>query len=102
MSEQWRCQGIISLSYNLLEFVSPIIRVKGSFIVSGSQDCTVKLWSLKGLQEGEEPSKLSVKYTQLAHDKVRGRECSSGVGGVSHDLCRTSTLWMWRPMIKCL
>ncbi len=72
MSEQWRCQGIsvVILCVALLDCA--LIRVKGSFIVSGGQDCTVKLWDIKRLQEGAELSKLSVKYTQLAHDKVSG------------------------------
>lgn len=47
-------------------------RLKGSFAVSGSQDCTMKLWSLKSTdkwQEGDQPVRLPVKYTQLAHNK---------------------------------
>lgn len=50
-----------------------VYRLKGSFAVSGSQDLTIKLWSLKSLPEvaeGAEPVRLAVKYTQLAHDKV--------------------------------
>ena len=42
-------------------------------MVSGSQDCTMKLWSLKGVFKEAPKSeivKLKVKYTQLAHDKV--------------------------------
>ena len=49
-------------------------RVKCSFVVSGSKDSTIKLWSLKSLRghdEGAGPVRLTVKYTQLAHDKVQ-------------------------------
>ena len=45
------------------------------FVVSGSQDCTIKLWKVgKALTEGDKEiiARLNVKYTQLAHDKVRG------------------------------
>ena len=68
-------------------------RHKTSFIVSGS-DCTIKLWSLKSLLkhlndvcsivyrqhivimtlllQAQSIVRLPVKYTQVAHDKVRG------------------------------
>ena len=69
-------------------------RHKTSFIVSGSKDCTIKLWSLKSLlkhlndvcsivyrqhiviiilllQAAQSIVRLPVKYTQVAHDKVR-------------------------------
>ena len=69
-------------------------RHKTSFIVSGSKDCTIKLWSLKSLlkhlndvcsivyrqhiviiilllQAVQSIVRLPVKYTQVAHDKVR-------------------------------
>ena len=41
-------------------------------MVSGSEDSTLKLWSLKGVLKDsrEEVTRLKVKYTQLAHDKV--------------------------------
>ena len=50
-----------------------LVRLRGSFVVSASQDCTVKLWGLRGLRKSsasECPLKLAVKFTQLAHDKV--------------------------------
>ena len=69
-------------------------RHKTSFIVSGSKDCTIKLWSLKSLLkhlndvrsivyrqhiviitlllQAQSIVRLPVKYTQVAHDKVRG------------------------------
>lgn len=66
----------ISLSLSLC-------RLKSSFVVSGSEDCTLKVWRIgRSLVEGEEGEeeregsqekeikKLKVKYTQLAHDKV--------------------------------
>ena len=54
-------------------------RLKCSFVVSGSQDCTIKMWRVgRSLAEVEEMDdgkdreikKLKVKFTQLAHDKV--------------------------------
>ena len=47
-------------------------------MVSGSQDCTIKMWRIGRslVEEGEgsgqerKTKKLKVKYTQLAHDKV--------------------------------
>ena len=76
-------------------------RHKTTFIVSGSKDCTIKLWSLKSLlkhlndvcsivyrqhiviivlllQAAQSIVRLPVKYTQVAHDKVQeatGIEC---------------------------
>ena len=69
-------------------------RHKTSFIVSGSKDCTIKLWILKSLLkhlndvcsivyrqhiviitlllQAQSIVRLPVKYTQVAHDKVRG------------------------------
>ena len=60
-----------------------LCRLKSSFVVSGSEDCTLKVWRIgRSLVEGEEGEeeregsqekeikKLKVKYTQLAHDKV--------------------------------
>ena len=37
--------------------------------MSGSQDCTLKCWTLKVSSE-DKMGRLKVKYTQLAHDKV--------------------------------
>ena len=71
-----------------------IHRLKSSFIVSGSQDCTMKMWKVgRSLVEGEKDvddrdldvSRLKVKYTHLAHDKVcqsvsqSGREINTGL-----------------------
>ena len=50
-------------------------RVRCNFVVSGSQDCTVKLWSLKGVfketHQHTSMVRLKVKYTHVAHNKVR-------------------------------
>ena len=56
--------------------VSMLCRVRGNFVVSGSQDSTVKMWSLKGVfkeARRREVVRLKVKYTQLAHNKVSVR-----------------------------
>lgn len=41
--------------------------------MSAGQDCTLKMWSARGVIKGSQKGdvmKLKVKYTQLAHDKV--------------------------------
>ncbi|XP_040829919.1 transducin beta-like protein 3 [Ochotona curzoniae] len=50
-------------------------RLKESFLVTGSQDCTVKLWPLpgallaKGTAPGDGPTLLQAQTTQRCHDK---------------------------------
>ncbi|XP_072549538.1 transducin beta-like protein 3 [Salminus brasiliensis] len=46
-------------------------RLKKAFLVSGSQDCTVKMWDLpENLPAaGEEPAQLAARITEKAHDK---------------------------------
>ena len=53
-------------------------------MVSGSQDCTVKMWKIgRSLTEGKSNVRkvdipnLKVKYTQLAHDKVTSKHTHS-------------------------
>lgn len=50
-------------------------RMKASFIVSGSQDCTVKVWDLPAdlSTTGGDIHQLTAHSTEKAHDKVRGR-----------------------------
>ncbi|XP_039973137.1 transducin beta-like protein 3 [Xiphias gladius] len=46
-------------------------RMKASFVVSGSQDCTVKVWDLPGdlSMTGEDIHRLTARITEKAHDK---------------------------------
>lgn len=44
-------------------------RMKASFLVTGSQDCTVKVWDLPAEFSGEEIHQLSPRTTEKAHDK---------------------------------
>uniref|UniRef100_A0A3B1IEJ5 Transducin beta like 3 n=2 Tax=Astyanax mexicanus TaxID=7994 RepID=A0A3B1IEJ5_ASTMX len=46
-------------------------RLKKAFLVSGSQDCTVKVWDLPDTlpAAGEEPAQLEARVTEKAHDK---------------------------------
>lgn len=44
-------------------------RMKASFLVTGSQDCTVKVWDLPTEFSGEEIHQLSPRTTEKAHDK---------------------------------
>lgn len=48
-------------------------RMKASFIVSGSQDCTVKVWDLPAdlTTTGADIHQLTARITEKAHDKVR-------------------------------
>lgn len=50
-----------------------VCRLKASFIVSGSQDCTVKVWDLPQdlSATGTEIHQLTARGTEKAHDKVR-------------------------------
>lgn len=54
----------------LCVFVS---RLKASFIVSGSQDCTVKVWDLPAdlCTAGADIHQLTPRTTEKAHDKVQ-------------------------------
>lgn len=40
--------------------------------MSGSQDCTIKIWDLPDVLPavGEEPAELITQFTEKAHDKV--------------------------------
>ncbi|KAL7860468.1 hypothetical protein AOLI_G00168170 [Acnodon oligacanthus] len=46
-------------------------RLKKAFLVSGSQDCTIKVWDLPDdlPAVGEEPAQLVTRITEKAHDK---------------------------------
>jgi hypothetical protein len=59
---------------SLMLLCALLCRVRSNFVGSGSLDCTIKLWSLKGVfKETRQRGivRLKVKYTQLAHKKVR-------------------------------
>ena len=110
----WHCQGTsvdnAAVSTGLCVCVCVCVcRLKCSFAVSGSQDCTIKLWSLKGLQgvgmAGVEPTRLTVKYTQPAHDKVlltNTRVTWPGCLSCDTDCFRTSILWTSLLTTVCL
>lgn len=40
--------------------------------MSGSQDCTIKIWDLPDILPGpgDEPAQLTARFTEKAHDKV--------------------------------
>lgn len=48
-------------------------RMKASFIVSGSQDCTVKVWDMPAdlITTGADIHQLTARTTEKAHDKVQ-------------------------------
>ena len=50
--------------------------MKESFLVSGSQDCTVKVWDLPDdiITTGDMVG-LTARVTEKAHDKVRAPDC---------------------------
>lgn len=59
-------------------------RLKETFLVTGSQDCTVKLWPLpeallsKGTGPEGGPVLLQAQATQRCHDKVTARSARVG------------------------
>lgn len=50
----------------------PVCRLKKVFLVSGSQDCTIKVWELPDSLPavGCEPALMTARLTEKAHDKV--------------------------------
>ncbi|KAI2666592.1 Transducin beta-like protein 3 [Labeo rohita] len=63
-------------SYLLMSFgkapcLQAVQRLKKAFLVSGSQDCTIKVWDLPDLlpDVGCEPLSLTARLTEKAHDK---------------------------------
>lgn len=68
-----KCFSLVGVGIGHTQAVGAVAysRVKGNFVVSASQDQTMKLWNFKTLQSPnhDEPLKLTAKYTQLAHEK---------------------------------
>lgn len=50
--------------------------MKASFVVSGSQDCTVKVWDLPAdlTATGADIHQLTPRTTEKAHDKVQAQK----------------------------
>ncbi|XP_005808812.1 transducin beta-like protein 3 [Xiphophorus maculatus] len=67
-SGQVRCVAQGSSHTNAVGSIS-CSRMKASFIVTGSQDCTVKVWDLPAEFSSEEIHQLSPRSTEKAHDK---------------------------------
>lgn len=61
------------------------LRLKETFLVTGSQDCTVKLWPFpdgllsKSATPDSDPVLLQAQATQRCHDKVTTRSTLSWV-----------------------
>lgn len=61
-------------------------RLKESFVVTGSQDCTVKVWPLpeaplsRSAAKAGSPVLLQAQATQRCHDKVSRVKCAWGAG----------------------
>ena len=83
-------------SDNICRFVfSHVYRVRTNFIVSGSEDLTLKVWSLKGVHkhsQGGDVARLKVKYTQLAHDKVNKKSSTCGTLAYCESVRPSSTV----------
>ncbi|XP_015242994.1 PREDICTED: transducin beta-like protein 3 [Cyprinodon variegatus] len=67
-SGQVRCVAQGSSHTNAVGSIS-CSRMKASFIVTGSQDCTVKVWDLPAAFPGKEIHQLVPRTTEKAHDK---------------------------------
>ncbi len=63
-----RCKTIPLVKSHRIIFISPC-RKDTSFVVSGSQDCTLKLWAIPDKLRDQETVKLHSKCTEQAHDK---------------------------------
>jgi len=59
-----------------------VSRMKTSFIVSGSQDCTLKVWDLPAdlSTTGADIHQLTPRTTEKAHDKVRAQHSTHSSG----------------------
>ncbi|XP_012727820.2 transducin beta-like protein 3 [Fundulus heteroclitus] len=67
-SGQVRCVAQGSSHTNAVGSIS-CSRLKASFVATGSQDCTVKVWDLPAEFSGAEIHQLSPRTTEKAHDK---------------------------------
>lgn len=58
-----------------------VFRLKASFVVSGSQDCTVKVWDLPAdlSSTGTDVHQLTARATEKAHDKVKIPHSPGGI-----------------------
>uniref|UniRef100_A0A2K6AEX8 Transducin beta like 3 n=1 Tax=Mandrillus leucophaeus TaxID=9568 RepID=A0A2K6AEX8_MANLE len=75
-------------------------RLKESFLVTGSQDCTVKLWPLpkallsKNTAADNGPLLLQAQTTQRCHDKPLGWGCGQALAGGGR-------AWLLPPTTSC-
>lgn len=81
----WCTADAVSLDLSSVSLFLVGYRLKESFLVTGSQDCTVKLWPLpeallsKNTAVDSGPMLLQSQTTQRCHDKVATRGLWDGV-----------------------
>lgn len=89
---RYKLKGEMTVCASALVFVL-VPRMKASFVATGSQDCTVKVWDLPADCSAEGGiHQLTARATEKAHDKVQGRTFWSQSKKILSILSSTLTL----------